>query len=263
MIIGSTGYIGTAFMRECEKRRTDYSTLSHEAVSFKSVMPEGTELVVNCAAYIPRQSVSLCDQNQAETIRGNILFPAMLSHWCHRHEVPLAHISTGCLWSDGKEHSEDDPIQRAFTGYCGFYVGTKVLSEEEVRKYNQHYIWRIRLPFDEQDSDRNYLSKLARFPEVFDHNNTVSHRSDFAKSCLDLWNLNAPFGTYNVMNPGSIKARTIIDIMLEKGIRKTRPSFVTGKQGDCQVSVQKIMSLGVKIRPVEEAIDEALSNWKS
>ncbi len=261
------GYIGSAFAKEINRLGLIHQHLSHEDVGgfwkahehFKNHRPT---LVINCAAFIPPESVSLCDKHPAETITGNTIFPAMLAHVCQDQGIPLAHISTGCLWSDGREHPEDDPPQRAFSGYCGFYIGAKILSEQCVRQYPQHYVWRIRLPFDEYDCARNYLRKLADFKEVFDHDNSLSHRGDFVRACLDLWKIRAPFGTYNVMNPGSVRAKNIIDRLLVKGIRSFPCKIVSGVGGDTKVNVEKLLSTGVSIRPVEEALSDSLNNWQ-
>lgn len=269
LLLGKSGYIGSAFDEELNKRGWDHFSASRKQVDYTSteelrnLLSSGRfHLVINCAAYIPKQSVSLCDTHQQETINGNLLLPSTLSLMCDLFGIPLAHVSTGCLWDDGKEHTEADLPQRAFKGYCGFYVGIKWMSEQEVRQIYKHYVWRIRLPFDDVNSDRNYLSKLATFLKVWDHNNTIAHRHDFAKACLDLWSIRAPFGTYHVMNKGSIRAVDIVESMMKLGIRNEAPEIVKNQPGDCQVSVEKLESVGVKIRPVEEAVDQALKNWK-
>lgn len=259
LLIGARGYVGSAFAVELARRHYLWQAVSH--TDWPAALQRGIELVINCAAFIPPQSVSLCDQNQEETIWANTLLPVRLAAACDRVGAVFAHISTGCLWNDGKEHSEEDPPQRAFNGHCGFYIGTKVLAERGVSQFEHHYIWRIRLPFDEVDSQRNYLSKLATMPEVWDHENTISHRRDFAKACLDLYLLSADFGTYNVMNPGSIRATKIVEMLLERGIRKEPPKITPGAQGGSIVSVQKTLSLGIPIRPVEEAVRSSLDQW--
>lgn len=270
LLLGRSGYIGSVFEKELIKRGWPHFAVSRKEIDYtwpeelKNLLYGGKfQFVINCAAYIPKESVSLCDNHQEETIKGNLILPSTLSWFCDQLNTPLAHISTGCLWNDGKEHTEADLPQRAFQGYCGFYVGTKWMSEQEVRQFPKHFIWRIRLPFDNVDSDRNYLSKLARFPKVWDHENSISHREDFANACLDLWQARAPFGTYHVTNPGSVKAVDIVERMLSMGIIKQKPEIVYGQPGDCRVSVDKLQSVGVKIRPIQEAVDHALKNWKS
>lgn len=261
LLIGSTGYIGSAFANELNNRGLKWVAISHaDAVDFIS-RSAGVELVCNCAAFIPKPSVALCDKYQHETIEGNLLFPMRLALACSVNGVPIAHISTGCLWSDGEEHSENDEPQRSFVGHCGFYIGIKVMAEQQVRSYEKHYIWRVRLPFDEASSDRNYLTKLATMPEVWDHENTICHRGDFAKACLDLYLCGAEYGTFNVMNPGSIKATDIVARLIKAGIRKDNPKITSGGQGGAKVSVKKLLDAGVKIRSAEEAVSESITEW--
>lgn len=262
LLLGATGYIGSEFAREMNLREIPWITVGHGvALEFLQYNP-AVGLVINCAAFIPKESVSQCDQHPDETIQGNLLLPSNLANVCAGKNITLAHVSTGCLWSDGQEHSEDDPPQRSFSGHCGFYIGTKVLAEREVRKCDRHYIWRVRLPFDEVACERNYLSKLARFPEVYDHENSISHRGDFVKACLDSIQFQAPFGTYNVTNPGSISAREVVEQLVKTGIRKDRPKFLTGLQGGSRLCSLKLERTGVKIRPVADALAEALKNWR-
>lgn len=263
LLLGASGYIGSAFAKELTARNI-YWKSTHHALAPRTILAIGgsIDLVINCAAFIPPESVSLCDKYQRETIAGNVVLPSVLAITCGMRGIPLAHISTGCLWSDGMEHTEEDEPQRAFTGHCGFYIGTKVMAEEAVSGSGKHYIWRVRLPFDEKDSPRNYLSKLAKFTEVWDHENSLSHRGDFARACLDLWEMRAPWGTYNVMNPGSMKAAEICGRLIEHGKRDTFPKITPGAQGGSLVSVQKLLATGVKIRSVEEAINDSIKNWK-
>ena len=46
---------------------------------------------------------------------------------------------------------------------CSFYSGSKALGEEILSKFEKVYTCRLRIPFDEFDSNRNYLSKIQRY----------------------------------------------------------------------------------------------------
>jgi dTDP-4-dehydrorhamnose reductase len=72
---------------------------------------------------------------------------------------------------------------------CSFYSGSKALAEEAIAGAGQSYLWRLRIPFDEFDDSKNFLSKIQRYPRVYDNVNSLSHRGDFARACLDLWEL--------------------------------------------------------------------------
>jgi len=261
ILLGSHGYIGSAFAQEMTARGIDWMPASYLNLEKVSKWISGQDMVINCSAFIPKESVSLCDTQPEATLNGNLLLPIRLSRMCEQSGATLAHLSTGYLWNDGKEHGEDDPPQRMFRGYCGFYIGTKVLADREVQRCPKHYIWRLSLAFDECDNDRNYLSKLAGFYEIFDRDNCVSHRFDFVRSCLQLWKTQAPFGAYNVMNEGSIKATHIVDLLKQAGIRRTDPRIISGGHGDSKASISKLLSAGISMRSSEDAVLHSIKNW--
>jgi UDP-glucose 4,6-dehydratase len=156
---------------------------------------------------------------------------------------------------------------------CSFYSGAKAMAEEAIRDLPNTYLWRLRIPFDEFDNERNYLSKVQRYVKVYDNVNSISHRGDFVKACLDLWQLKAPYGIYNLTNPGFITTRYVIE-RIQKILRSKRQfefwasdeEFyrVAAKtpRSNCVLDVSKLLAVGVKIRPVEEAIESSLKNWK-
>jgi UDP-glucose 4,6-dehydratase len=155
---------------------------------------------------------------------------------------------------------------------CSFYSGAKGLAEEVISGVGQSYIWRLRIPFDEYDNPRNYLSKLQRYAKVYDNVNSISHRADFVNACLDLWQQRAPFGTYNITNPGYITSHQVVR-MIERILKPAR-NFEYWKddaefyhlaaktpRSNCVLDVSKLMATGVKIRPVEEALEYSLRKW--
>lgn len=171
-------------------------------------------------------------------------------------------------------------------GPCSFYSGTKALGEEAIcgtgvppvaggqdARATNCYIWRLRIPFDEFDNSRNYLSKVQRYAKVYDNVNSISHRADFVKACLDTWELRAPFGIYNVTNPGFVTTKHVVE-QIEKILKPARKfefwasdeEFykVAAKtpRSNCVMDTTKLLSVGVKIRPVEEALEDSLKNWK-
>lgn len=264
-LFGSTGYVGSAVAEELTRRGDQWLAASYKSsarelhAAFRQYSPE---LVINCAAFIQKSSVDLNKLYPRETIIGNVLFPAMLAQSCASMGIPLMHVSTGCLYDESKEWHELDKPTRGFDGYCGFYVGTKLLSEEVVGQYPKTYILRIRLPFDNQSNPRNYLNKLIIYPKVYEHLNSLTHRGDFAKAALDLHKLGADFGTYHVSNPGYISARDVVGQMMAKGIISKQPEFWPGGgTTGCILSAQKLVMAGVKIRVVHEAVEDAIKNW--
>jgi UDP-glucose 4,6-dehydratase len=131
----------------------------------------------------------------------------------------------------------------------------------------------LRIPFDEIDNSRNYLSKLQRYAKVYDNVNSISHRADFVNAGLDLWARRAPFGIYNITNPGYVTSHQVVR-MIERILKPAR-KFEYWKddvefynlaaktpRSNCVLDVSKLLAAGIKIRPVQEALEQSLQNWK-
>jgi dTDP-4-dehydrorhamnose reductase len=311
LLLGGTGYIGQAFAMELERRKRPFVALSRRDLDYarfdlllgflKSRKPE---FVVNAAGYTGKPNVDACEVAKADTLVGNTLLPQTIAHACAAMNIPWGHVSSGCIYSGAKirngsevraEKDMSKPEMRkliaetpenilGFTetdtpnfsfrdGPCSFYSGTKALGEEAMAGIGQSYIWRLRIPFDEYDGARNYLSKVQRYIKAYDNVNSISHRADYAAACLDLWEKRVAYGIYNVTNPGFITTRQVIG-MIER-ILKPGKKFefwandeefykVAAKtpRSNCVMDVSKLLAAGVNIRPVGEALEHSLRNWK-
>ena len=311
LLLGATGYIGEAFASELRRRGADFLPLSRARVDYTrfEVLLEQLRLrkpsfVINAAGYTGKPNVDACEAHKADTLQGNALFPQTVAQACAAAGIPWGHVSSGCIYSgakvivNGQARVEKDfttpalrvlvekspESVRGFTETdvpnfsfrdlpCSFYSGTKALGEEAIAGVGQSYIWRLRIPFDECDGARNYLSKVQRYSKVYDNVNSISHRADFVKACLDLWELRAPYGTYNVTNPGFVTTRHVVELILQllKPSRKFefwasdeefyRVAAQTPRS-NCVMDTTKLLAAGVKIRPVEEALEASLKQWK-
>ena len=306
LLLGASGYIGQSFAHELRKRgipvlapsrhTADYTQFGVLSALLREHQPE---FLINAAGYTGKPNVDACELNRADTLQGNTLFPATVAHACAIQNVPFGHVSSGCIFAgakvDGRVQNdlttpecrrlfEQNPA--AFHGFteadepnfsfrrppCSFYSGSKALGEEALAGFNHHYVWRLRIPFDQFDNPRNYLSKVQNYAKVYDNINSLSHRGDFVAACLDLWQKRAPFGTYNVTNPGFVSTRQVV-AMIEKILQPARPfefwaddaEFyrVAAKtpRSNCVLDVSKLQATGVHLRPVQDALQEALLHW--
>jgi dTDP-4-dehydrorhamnose reductase len=311
LLLGATGYIGDEFARELTRRKEPFKTLSRKQVDYSRfealwhyLQKERPSFVVNAAGYTGKPNVDACEIARADTLQGNTLLPQTIAQACAATGTPWGHVSSGCIFSGAKVRengkirvekelmepkvkelitrdssavvgfTEDDEPNFSFRDMpCSFYSGTKALAEEAIRGIGQSYIWRLRIPFDEYDSSRNYLSKVQRYAKVYDNLNAISHRGDFVKACLDLWKLRAPFGTYNVTNPGYLSTREVVQAV-ERILKPNRTfEYWSGNdefyrigaktpRSNCVLDVSKMLNAGVKIRPVMEAVEDSLNRWQ-
>ena len=311
LLLGASGYVGHAFARELQRRKLPFTPLSRKETDYTRfdalwnfLKAKKPEFVINAAGYTGKPNVDACELAKADTLAGNTLLPQTIAHACAAAQIPWGHVSSGCIFTGAKvtvngrtraekdlmrpdSHELVDKTPSAIHGFtetdapnfsfrdppCSFYSGTKALGEEAIAGIGQSYLWRLRIPFDEFDSARNYLGKIQRYPKVYDNVNSISHRADFVKACLDLWERRAPFGIYNVTNPGFVTTRQVVALIQK--ILKPAKRFefwandeefyhlaVKTPRSNCVLDVSKLLSTGVKMRPVEEALEDSLKNWK-
>jgi len=311
LLLGASGYIGQAFAHELERRGWPFVGLARREADYtrfdlllEYLRAKQPELVINAAGYTGKPNVDACEAAWADTLLGNTLLPQTVAHACAALGIPWGHVSSGCIYSGakvtvgGQTRAEKDltrPELRALVekspasihGYteadepnfsfrrppCSFYSGTKALAEEAIAGIGRSYIWRLRIPFDELDGARNYLSKVQRYAKVYDNVNSISHRGDYARACLDLWERRAAFGIYNITNPGFVTTRQVVGL-IEKILKPGRwfefwsgdeEFYRTGARvprSNCVMDVSKLLAAGVKIRPIDEALETSLRNWK-
>ena len=126
--------------------------------------------------------------------------------------------------------------------------------------------------FNECDEPRNLLAKLQHYDRVYDNVNSITHLDEFVRACLELWERQAPFGIYNVVNPGAVTTRRIVE-MIQHFLKPDRhfefwendEEFYRCQaktpRSSCILDPAKLLSFGVRMRPVEEALEDTLARW--
>jgi nucleoside-diphosphate-sugar epimerase len=105
---------------------------------------------------------------------------------------------------------------------------------------------------------------MRRQEEIHDGIHSLSHLEDCVKACLDLWEMRAPFGTYNVTNPGAITTGRVAEEM-RRVLRSPLRVGAGGNQASppsCILDCGKLLRAGVKLRPVEEALEDCLDRLR-
>lgn len=279
VLLLGTGYIGSAIQDECERREIECRILRPaHSITFESLWhwlsQNRPAVVFNAAALVCHPSVDFNEDYRFGTIQANTVFPETIACACEATGTPLLHISTGCLYqgdAGGSGWLEDDAPQLTMDTGAGTYVASKHISEYSIRRHEQHWICRIRLPFDEFDHPRNLLTKLQRFTTIVEETQSLTHRGDFAKAVIDIWAKRLPWGTYHCTNPGAISYRALVNEInqrLHGGVKTF--SFVTPEQFDrtartvksrCVLNTDKLRDAGVVMRSCGEAVVDSLRNW--
>ncbi len=285
LLLGGSGYVGQAYQRLFARKNLPFRNLARRDLDY--TRPEvltpflrelRPEFVVNAAGYTGKPNVDACELHKADCLDGNAVLPGRLAQACTAAGIPWGHVSSGCIYSgarpDGTGFREDDPPNFCFrTNHCSFYSGTKALGEEVLAGTPNVYLWRLRIPFNEVDSPRNYLTKLIRYDTLLEAANSISQLDEFVAGTFACWEKRVPFGTYNVTNPGHVTTREVVDMIKKSGVCTKEFKFFANEddfmhkaaktpRSNCVMDSSKLAAVGIQLTEVHEAVMQALRAWR-
>jgi dTDP-4-dehydrorhamnose reductase len=312
LLLGASGYFGRAFANELRRRGLSFIPLTRTAFDYtrfdylfdymRNMKPV---FLINAAGYTGPLEQDGGEAAREKVMVANAMLPQMIARVCLMTRTPWGHVSSGSIYNGAKitengmtriekdlghptvrELFERDP--GSFAGFneldepnfsfrappANFLSGTKALAEEAIQNIGQSYIWRPRLAYSEQDSPSNFLWRFQREVNASDTIESMSHVQDCVRACLDLWKIGAPYGIYNVINPGAITTRQLAEMTqrilktprpLEHRAEADEPARAGGKlpQSHCVLDASKLLAAGVKMRNLPEALEDALNKTRS
>lgn len=290
LLLGGSGYVGSAYQafltqrnitfRNIKRAEIDYTQRDNLIKLLKEVRPQ---FLINAAGYTGKPNVDACELHKTECLFGNAVLPGIIRQACEITETPWGHVSSGCIFTGDKGgdpknpqgFTEQDPPNFSFRqNHCSFYSGSKALGEEILAQVPQTFIWRLRIPFNEVNNPRNYLTKLIRYDTLFEARNSLSQLDEFVRATWECWEKRVPFGIYNVTNPGSVTTKEVIEKIRKSGVCKKEFKFFTDEKdfmkkaaktprSNCVLDSSKLKETGILMSPVEQAVDEALNHWEN
>jgi len=286
LLLGNTGYVGHAFVRHFDSLGLDYTAAHRDAGDLsrpddlaRLVNRTSPDVIINAAGWPGSPNVDATETHRGACVASNLGVPLALQEVVRERNITLGHVSTGCIYfgirEDGSGFTEKDPPNFGFTApTAGLYSRCKSLAEQVLVQNPRTYIWRLRMPFDHRDGKRNYLGKLLRYPRLLEATNSISHLGDFVASCWETISRELPGGIYNLTNPGSVTTREIVAIMEAGGLGEGRDwqffesetdflqKAAKVRRASCVLNADKAVAAGLPMRPVREAIEDAVRRWE-
>ena len=283
-LLGGSGYVGSAYQALLQRkglafhniRRAEFDYTNQAALT-DLLRREKPAFLINAAGYTGKPNVDACELHKPECLMGNAVLPGTVASACADAGVPWGHVSSGCIYTgarpDGTGFTETDTPNFTFrTNHCSFYSGTKALGEEVLTGAPNVYLWRLRIPFNQVDSPRNYLTKLMRYQFLLDAANSISQLDEFVAATLACWEKRVPFGTYNVTNPGQVTTREVVGLIKRTGVSNKDFKFFTDEaefmrttaktpRSNCVMNSTKLAATGITLTEVHEAVERDLRRW--
>jgi dTDP-4-dehydrorhamnose reductase len=285
-LLGGSGYVGQTYQRFLKSRGIAYKNFQRRDCDYTDVRvlkdllkANKPDFLINAAGYTGKPNVDACESDKTNCLFGNAILPGRIAEACDAAGIPWGHVSSGCIYTgtreDGTGFTEADAPNFSFRqNNCSFYSGTKALGEEVLKQFENVYIWRLRIPFDNRDNPRNYLSKLIRYDRLLEATNSISELNEFVAATFACWEKKIPYGIYNVTNPGAIRTREVAAWIQESGVCTKEFSFFDSEdafmqtaaktpRSNCVLSSGKLAAAGILLTPTTEAVKRSLSLWES
>jgi dTDP-4-dehydrorhamnose reductase len=284
-LLGGSGYVGQAYQALLTRKGIPFRNLRRADVDYTNpatllaaLRADRPEFLINAAGYTGKPNVDACELHKHECLFGNAVLPGIVADACAAAGIPWGHVSSGCIYTgsrpDGSGFTETDAPNFTFRqNNCSFYSGTKALGEEVLAGKPDVYIWRLRIPFNEVDNPRNYLTKLLRYQTLLEATNSISQLEEFVAATFACWEKRVPFGLYNVTNPGQITTHEVVDLIKKTGV--SNKDFVFFKdesdfmqkaaktpRSNCVMDSSKLASVGIQMTEVHAAVERDLRRWK-
>jgi UDP-glucose 4,6-dehydratase len=282
LILSKNGYLAEKFRKVCSlkcigisRRDLDY----YDARSLKEfIINKKFSFIINAAGFTGKPNVDACESAKYECLQGNAVLPGIIREVCEDLKIPWGHVSSGCIYSgrrpDGEGWSEEDEPNFSFrSSPCSFYSGTKALGEEVLEGAGNCFVWRLRIPFNEEPSPRNYLQKLLNYENLLEAENSVSHLEEFCQKCIECFTKDVEPGVYNMTNQGSITTSQVTEWMIKEGLTNKKFNFFKTEEefmekaaktprSNCVLDTSKADKAGIGMRPVGEAMIDSIRKMR-
>lgn len=293
LILGASGYVGSAIQQSVTARYLPHSCISRSKIDYtcKDTFNEliqrlRPKIVINCAGVTGKPNVDACELQKSECLYANSYLPCMLSEVCLSNKVTFGHVSSGCIFT-GHTYNMTGSVFGSIdiVGYneshipnfsfrynnCSWYSGCKALAEEML-PIEDIYVWRLRIPFNHENNKRNYLCKLLNYETLLNSKNSISHLGDFADACVESLIKEIPKGIYNIVNTGYVSTLQVTNMINSYSQHKKEFKFfkseadflktVKTPRSNCILDNSKLLKAGIYIRPVEEALLDSIKNLR-
>jgi len=270
LILGK-GFVGTHLSQYFKRNNIEHRIYSQSELDytnpttfrdFLDTNDKDIKWIINCSGYTGVPNVDACEENKELCYTYNVLYPMQVVKLCDRFKIPLIHIGSGCIYTGyNKEYTEKDvPNFGMYSNESSYYSKCKHVFETFAQEFNC-YILRIRIPFTDIMTRKNYFSKLLNYETLINELNSVTSLNDFDEFIVRFMAAKPEYGIYNVVNPEPVKAEEVVQIMRERGLNNPRWQFIDikdlntkAKRSNCVLSTDRIKNLELQLPNTKESL---------
>lgn len=273
LLIGSSGQMGTAIEKVCNRKRIDFLGLAHEDLEItnfeavkEAVEKHKPDTVINVAALL---AINECELEPQRAFDVNAIAVSNLAKICEEKGITLVQPGTHAVFDGKKEspYTEDD-----LPDPTSIYSVSKYVGECFARNIcTRYYIPRFSTLFGPRRSgSKGFVEKMSerikKGEEVRvadDKIDSPTYSMDAAETVISLLEKKKPFGIYHVANSGMVSYYDFVAKLIE--ILKVDVNLVRAKDKDFESLGYKPLKTALKsiklvpLRSWEDALSEYIA----
>lgn len=230
--------------------------------------------VINTSGYTGRPNVDGCEKNKKDCWDWNVINTLNIAKVANKNKLAVIQVSSGCIYNGyDKDYTEEDlPNFGLFSDDSSFYSKCKHASEILLENNDAAvYILRIRIPFTHTNEPKNYFTKLLKYNDLIDMNNSVTSVTDFYNFVFRFLFMihDMPGGAYNVCNPQPVKASEVVSIMKKHGIENPNWKFIdlqdldtVANRSNCVLSTDKLSKFNLSLPDTLGSLERDIKIFK-
>ena len=148
-----------------------------------------------------------------QNINDNLFVPLRLGLFLKDKDIHLTYIGTGCIYTYDNNHTlnnyygfSDDAKPNFFGSNYSIVKGFT----NELMKFTNALVLRIRMPITNEDNPRNFITKITNYEKICSISNSMSVLTELLPLSLKMME-NNDTGNFNFTNPGSISHNEILE----------------------------------------------------
>jgi dTDP-4-dehydrorhamnose reductase len=270
VVVFGAGFLGARLARGIPGARLVRADICDREGVARALAEAQADAAINAAGKTGRPNVDWCESHPHETFRANVTGALTLAEACSEAGIYLLHLGSGCIFCgpspDPAGWREDD-----FANPRSLYARSKYAADLALSRLPSVAIVRLRMPIDGAPHDRNLITRLTRYREVADVENSVTVVDDLVGVARGLIERRAA-GIFHATNPGAVRHRRILELYRELVDPRHRCALIPEQElvtrglvriprSNCILASARLAAVGITMRPIEEALGDVMRRY--
>ena len=223
-IIGHKGWIGKMYLELFEKDNIEYCYSNNRGESNEILNEIMNSNCTHVLCVMGRthgelngtyfNTIDYLQHNETlhQNVNDNLFVPLRLAMFLQNTNIHFTYMGTGCIYNYDDEHTTTNMVGFNDEDTPNFFGSNYSIVKgftNELMKYTNALVLRIRMPITSKNDPRNFITKITKYEKICSIANSMSVLDELLPLSIKMMN-NNDTGLYNFTNPGCISHNEIL-----------------------------------------------------